>query len=71
MAEEIPYGIDMVKALNIDYVAGSGIKSCIIDTGYDLDHVDLPDGSHITGGGTCTDVPCDWKKDPMYPQGHG
>ena len=69
MAEEIPYGIEMVKALGIDYVAGSGIKSCIVHSGYDLGHVDLPDGSHITGGGTCDgEVPCDWKKDP---HGHG
>ena len=63
MSEEIPYGIEMVEALGIEYVADSGIKACIIDTGYDFGHEDLPDGSLMSGGGTC-DVPCDWKEDP-------
>ena len=65
MSEEIPYGIGMVEALGIDYVADSDIKACIIDTGYDLGHVDLPDDTTLmTGGGTCSNVPCKWNKDP-------
>ena len=64
MSEEIPYGIEMVEALGIEYVADSGIKACIIDTGYDLGHEDLPDGTLMTGGGTCNNVPCDWNEDP-------
>ena len=62
--QEIPYGIKMVEALGIEYVADSGIKACIIDTGYDLGHEDLPDGTLMTGGGTCNNVPCDWNEDP-------
>jgi len=63
-AEEIPYGITMVEAFEIgDYVANSGIKVCIIDTGYDLNHEDLQE-SNISGGGTCSDNPCHWYEDP-------
>ena len=54
----------MVEALDIgDYVADSGIKVCIIDTGYDLNHEDLQK-SNISGGGTCSDNPCHWYEDP-------
>jgi len=43
LAEDIPYGIDMVNAAAAgDYQAGSGIKVCVIDDGYDNDHPDLP-----------------------------
>ena len=69
MSDFVPYGISMVEALDIDYNAESGIKSCIIDTGYDLGHEDLPsDVDLLSGGGTCTDNPCNWYEDP---QGHG
>uniref|UniRef100_A0A7S4SJ08 subtilisin n=1 Tax=Ditylum brightwellii TaxID=49249 RepID=A0A7S4SJ08_9STRA len=49
LAEEVPYGINLVEALNIDYVAGSGVKACIIDTGYGRGHPDLPNNNLITG----------------------
>jgi len=66
--ESIPYGIDLVNAMNVpDYVVGSGIKVCIIDTGYDLGHTDLPTND-IDGNGPCSDNPCNWYKDP---HGHG
>ncbi len=69
MSETTPYGIGMVGALDIDYKADSGIKSCIIDTGYDLGHEDLPnDETLLSGGGTCPDDPCYWYEDP---HGHG
>uniref|UniRef100_A0A7S4SJC0 subtilisin n=1 Tax=Ditylum brightwellii TaxID=49249 RepID=A0A7S4SJC0_9STRA len=42
LAETVPYGINLVEAFNIDYVADSGVKACIIDTGYALLHEDLP-----------------------------
>jgi len=41
-SEEVPDGIIMVEALDIEYIAGSGVKACIIDTGYALEHPDLP-----------------------------
>lgn len=68
MGETVPYGIEMVEALDIGYVAASGIKACIIDTGYDLGHEDLPDITLMTGNGTCRDTPCNWNIDP---NGHG
>mmetsp|Transcript_26603 Transcript_26603/g.38891 ORF Transcript_26603/g.38891 Transcript_26603/m.38891 type:complete len:599 (-) Transcript_26603:72-1868(-) len=37
----------MVEALDIDYVANSGVKACVIDTGYGLGHPDLPTESHV------------------------
>ncbi len=47
LAEETPYGIDMVNA---EYVWNKGapqstIKICVVDTGYDLGHEDLPTAS--------------------------
>ncbi len=54
----------MVQALEVpDYVSGSGIKLCIIDTGYDLGHEDLQT-ENISGDGPCQDVPCNWYEDP-------
>eukprot|EP00957_Ditylum_brightwellii_P193797 14757769-Ditylum_brightwellii.AAC.1 len=41
-SEEVPDGIFMVEALDIEYVAGLGVKACIIGTGYALEHPDLP-----------------------------
>ncbi len=53
-----------IDALEIeDYVADSGIKMCIIDSGYDIDHDDLQ-STNISGSGTCSDKPCNWFLDP-------
>ncbi len=48
--EETPYGITMVGALQVpdDFVANR--KLCIIDTGYDINHPDLPNSSDIVSG---------------------
>ena len=40
--EEIPYGINMVKALDVSDEFVENRKVCVIDTGYDLNHEDLP-----------------------------
>jgi len=40
--EEVPYGINMVKALSVPDEFVSNRKVCIIDTGYDITHPDLP-----------------------------
>lgn len=47
--EEIPYGIDMVKALDVPDDLVANRKVCIIDTGYDITHPDLPDEPIVTG----------------------
>ena len=73
-SEVVPWGIDAVQARNIWDVDGngvvdsgatdgSGIKVCIIDTGYYGAHVDLPD--NVTG---MSQVDNDWTVDGV---GHG
>ncbi len=72
--ETIPYGISMVNALDIpNYVVGSDVKVCIIDSGYSIDHEDLPDGEHVTGrvvknGYKQPRNATDWEEDA---EGHG
>lgn len=65
MGEQVPYGITLVNALGgiPDYKVGSGIKVCIVDSGFDKGHEDLQT-FNIEGSGTCTDVPCNWDSDP-------
>lgn len=48
MAESTPYGITMVQADQVSDAGTSNRKVCIMDTGYTLNHVDLP-SSGITG----------------------
>lgn len=49
-AEMIPYGIMMVGAHRVSDANVANRKVCIIDSGYDLGHVDLPsDPSVVTG----------------------
>lgn len=48
MAESTPYGITMVQADQVSDASTSNRKVCIMDTGYTLNHVDLP-SSGITG----------------------
>lgn len=43
------YGVTMVQALLVADAQSANQKICIIDTGYDAGHEDLPTGSHITG----------------------
>ena len=53
LAEETPYGITMVQANNNLFKttprASTAIKVCVVDTGYDKNHNDLPGGG--TNGG--------------------
>ena len=48
MAESTPYGITMVQAPQVSDAAASNRKVCIMDTGYTLNHPDLP-SSGVTG----------------------
>lgn len=43
------YGIPMVQAPLVADTASSNQKICVIDTGYDSRHEDLPNGANITG----------------------
>lgn len=47
--EEIPYGINMVNALDVSDENVSNMRVCIIDTGYDIAHPDLPSSSNVSG----------------------
>lgn len=49
-ADDTPYGIDMVKALEVDDSKASNRKLCIIDSGYSRGHPDLPEGNGIISG---------------------
>lgn len=49
-AESVPYGIKMVEALEVSDEFVSNQKVCIIDTGYDLGHPDLPSDPEIVTG---------------------
>ena len=49
-SEQTPYGIGMVGATRVSDSDISNKKVCIIDTGYDINHVDLPSSkSTVTG----------------------
>jgi len=65
MAESVPYGITMVQANQLSDSLTTGMKVCIIDTGYSLGHPDLPStgvtGYAFSGHGT-------WSSDG---NGHG
>eukprot|EP00984_Skeletonema_dohrnii_P014121 scaffold5902_cov101-Skeletonema_dohrnii-CCMP3373.AAC.3 len=53
LAEETPYGIDMVNASYVwpkTPVMTEPIKICVVDTGYDLGHEDLPKESDGIAG---------------------
>lgn len=43
------YGVSMVQAPLVADTASSNQKICVIDTGYDANHEDLPNGANITG----------------------
>ena len=50
MAENIPYGISAVKALSVSDGKVSNQKVCIIDSGYDINHPDLPSSPNVVSG---------------------
>ncbi|NNE57069.1 MAG: S8 family serine peptidase [Hellea sp.] len=66
MAEEVPYGITMVEAPLVSDANTGNQKVCVIDTGYEISHIDLP-ASNLTGNdfGTATGP---WNTDG---DGHG
>jgi len=62
--ESTPWGIETVKALDVSDDRVSNQKVCIIDTGYDINHPDLP--SSVTGTSQIKGE--SWKEDGY---GHG
>ena len=48
LSESTPYGITMVQALQLSDAGSVNQKVCIMDTGYTLNHADLP-SSGVTG----------------------
>ncbi|GGW82561.1 S8 family serine peptidase [Alteromonas halophila] len=68
MAQSTPYGIPMVEADQFAQSNTSARKVCIIDTGYNLGHPDLPDTNNgVTGEGNNSQVG-NWYNDG---NGHG
>jgi serine protease len=49
VAETVPYGIPMVQADQVAYDSSNPRTVCIIDTGYNLGHEDLPSTPHVNG----------------------
>ncbi len=47
-----PYGIPLVQSDQIAYGGAPGITVCVVDTGFDLGHPDLPSGVRVTGAST-------------------
>lgn len=65
MAEETPYGIPMVQANQLSDAGTGNQKVCIMDTGYDRQHVDLQ-STRVTGNNNSQTGP--WYNDG---DGHG
>ena len=47
--EVVPYGVTMVQAEGYQGDANSGVKVCVIDSGYDILHEDKPGANVVTG----------------------
>jgi hypothetical protein len=62
LAQDSPYGIAMVQADQVNYIPGKK-KICIIDSGYAVNHPDLPD---LTNAG----YPSTWNSDTCAHGSH-
>jgi len=49
MADEVPFGIPLVQANQVAFGGDPGFKICMVDSGFDLGHPDLPSGIRVTG----------------------
>jgi serine protease len=68
MAETRPYGINMVQAPQLVQNDLAARKVCVIDTGYNLNHPDLPDTSDGVSGQANNNQVGNWYNDG---NGHG
>jgi len=66
LSQATPYGIKMVQADQVSDGGASAVKVCIIDSGYDVGHEDLPFGANV--GGTDDSGAGPWDEDGS---GHG
>ena len=67
-SETTPYGILKVQALLVPDDLVSNRKVCVVDTGYNLGHPDLPNGNKVTGYVGPDSNAGDWREDG---NGHG
>lgn len=49
LAQQVPYGIPLVQSDQVPYGGAPGITVCVVDSGFDLGHPDLPGGTRVTG----------------------
>jgi len=49
LAESTPWGINAVKAMSVSDSTIFNQRVCIIDSGYDINHPDLPSGNNVSG----------------------
>lgn len=68
LAESTPYGIEMVEADQVSDLETGNMKVCIMDTGYDREHYDLPDSDVTVTGDDGYDR---YDTGNWYEDGHG
>ena len=68
MAQSTPYGIPMVQADQLSQNDTAARKVCVIDTGYNLGHPDLPDANNGATGVANNSAVGSWNSDG---NGHG
>lgn len=61
VAQDTPYGIDLVNAEQVSDAFVSSMKVCIVDSGYDINHEDLPGSPFVSGKSF---VRGSWDEDP-------
>ena len=49
MGDEVPFGIPLVQGEQVSFGGEPGFKICMVDSGFDLGHPDLPSGIRVTG----------------------
>ncbi|MCW8090817.1 S8 family serine peptidase [Alteromonas sp. ASW11-130] len=68
LAQTVPYGYNMVQANQLSQSNTSARKVCVIDTGYNLGHPDLPDQNNGVTGEANSSAVGNWYNDG---NGHG